>query len=206
MCPQRLEGGLVFRQIKEGGHKTVPLPPQLVTILRAHRAAQLAERMRAANVWEDHDLVFAQENGRPIDSRADWQEWAGILKAAGIPHAGTHAMRHSAATIMLELGVPLPVVQEILGHSDIRMTRVYSHVSSRLANKQVRMVWLLPGLAGNAVSRHDETADAGQIRSMIVAVAIAPPAHIETSAVVASRRSSSCRAVVSRRDPVLPTG
>ena len=129
----RLDGGLVFRQIKEGGHKTVPLPPQLVTILRAHRAAQLTERMRAANVWEDQDLVFAQENGRPVDSRADWQEWAGILKAAGMPHAGTHAMRHSAATIMLELGVPLAVVQEILGHSDIRVTRAYSHVSSRLA-------------------------------------------------------------------------
>jgi integrase len=133
MCPKRQDGGLVFRPIKEGGHKTVPLPPQLVTILRAHRAAQLAERMRAANVWEDHDLVFAQENGRPVDSRADWQEWAAILKAAGIPHAGTHAMRHSVATIMLELGVPIAVVQEFLGHSDIRMTRVYSHVSSRLA-------------------------------------------------------------------------
>lgn len=42
-------------------------------------------------------------------------------------------MRHSAATIMLELGVALAVVQEILGHSDIRITRGYSHVSSRLA-------------------------------------------------------------------------
>src|SRR6266568_1198101 len=41
---------------------------------------------------------------------------------------------------------------------------------------------------------------------MMVAVAMAPPAHIEISAVLASRRSSSCSAVVSSRDPVLPTG
>ena len=44
------------------------------------------------------------------------------------------------------------------------------------------------------------------MRSMMVAVAIAPPAHMVISAVVASRRSSSCSAVVSSRAPVLPTG
>jgi site-specific recombinase XerD len=130
---QRIGGGLVFREIKERGRKTVPLPAELVTMLRAHRAAQLSERMRAANVWADRGLVWCQENGRPIDYRADWQEWSDILTAAGIPHTGTHAMRHSAATIMLEQGVALAVVQEILGHSDIRVTRGYTHVSLRLA-------------------------------------------------------------------------
>jgi len=38
-------------------------------------------------------MVFAQENGRPVDPRADWEEWSNILAAAGIEHAGTHAMR-----------------------------------------------------------------------------------------------------------------
>ena len=41
---------------------------------------------------------------------------------------------------------------------------------------------------------------------MMVAVAIAPPAHMVISAVPAPRRSSSCSAVVSSRAPVLPTG
>jgi site-specific recombinase XerD len=77
--------------------------------------------------------VFAQENGRPIDPRADWQEWSDILAEGGIPHTGTHAMRHSAATIALDHGVALAVVQEMLGHSDIRVTRGYTHVSSLLA-------------------------------------------------------------------------
>jgi integrase len=75
MCPQRHGGGLVFREIKERRRKTVPLPPELVAVLRSHRAAQARERLAAANVWEDHDLVWCQENGRPADSRADWQEW-----------------------------------------------------------------------------------------------------------------------------------
>jgi integrase len=132
-CPQRTGGGLVFREIKERRRKTVALPPELVAALRAHRAAQARERLAAANVWEDHELVWCQENGRPIDSRADWQEWSEILELTGIGHAGTHAMRHSAATIAIDQGVALPVVQEMLGHSDIRVTRGYVDVSSPLA-------------------------------------------------------------------------
>jgi integrase len=77
--------------------------------------------------------MFCQPNGRPIDNMADLHEWSAILAEAGISHAGTHAMRHSAATIALEQGVPLPAVQEMLGHSDIRVTRGYVHVSSPLA-------------------------------------------------------------------------
>jgi hypothetical protein len=42
-------------------------------------------------------------------------------------------MRHSAATIALDAGIALAVVQEMLGHSDIRVTRGYTHVSSLLA-------------------------------------------------------------------------
>jgi site-specific recombinase XerD len=132
-CPERQGGGLIFREIKERRRKTVPLPPELVAILKIHREAQQLERETAANLWQEHGVVFAQENGRPVDPRADWQEWSDILAEAGIPHAGTHTMRHSAATIALDQGVALAVVQEMLGHSDIRVTRGYTHVSSLLA-------------------------------------------------------------------------
>jgi len=132
-CPVRTGGGLVFRETKEHRRKVVPLPWPLVQKLRAHRARQNRERLAAANIWEDSGVVFAQENGRPLDPRADWQDWSDILAAAGIPHKGTHAMRHSAATFGLDEGTALAVVQELLGHSDIRVTRGYVHVSSALA-------------------------------------------------------------------------
>ena len=132
-CPQRFGGGLVFREIKERRRKTIPLPPELAELLRDHRQSQDTERERAANEWREHYLVFCQPDGAPIDNRADWQEWAGILAEAGLPHAGTHAARHSAATIALEQGIALTVVQEMLGHSDVRVTRGYTHVSSALS-------------------------------------------------------------------------
>jgi site-specific recombinase XerD len=132
LCPARKDGGLVLREIKEGGQKDVPLPAVLVPVLKAHRDAQYLQRITADAEWQDNDLVFCQWNGKPIDTRRDWQEWTDILVAAGLPHFRLHAMRHSTATIMLERGVALAVVQEILGHSDIRVTREYSHVSSPL--------------------------------------------------------------------------
>lgn len=122
-CPDRQGGGLVFREIKERRRKAVALPPELVAVLKAHRDAQDLERETAANLWADHDVVFAREDGRLIDPSADLREWSAILAQAGIPHAGTHTMRHSAATIALDEGVALAVVQEMLGHSDIRVTR-----------------------------------------------------------------------------------
>jgi hypothetical protein len=91
----------------------------------------LPQRERA--LWEEHDVVFARENGRPLDPQADLREWSAILAKAGIAHAGTHTMRHSAAVIVLDEGIALAVVQEMLGHSDIRVTRGYTHVSSLLA-------------------------------------------------------------------------
>lgn len=52
-----------------------------------------------------------------------------LLKMAGLPDIRFHDLRHSAATMLLSMGVHQKVVQEILGHSDISMTMdTYSHV------------------------------------------------------------------------------
>jgi integrase len=131
-CPKRRGGGLVFREIKEKRRKRVRLPAELAGALREHRTAQGLHALDVDAEWEDNDLVFCQWNGRPIDPRRDWGEWCDILKAAGLPHYRLHAMRHSTASIALEKGIALAVVQEMLGHSDIRVTRGYTHVSEPL--------------------------------------------------------------------------
>ena len=109
------------------------IPPELVPLLRAHRAAQLAERLHAGSAWEDHDLLFAQPNGRPVDPRDDWEEWKALLRKAGVRDARVHDGRHTAGALLVEQGIHVRVVQEILGHSDIRVTQRYTHVASAAA-------------------------------------------------------------------------
>jgi integrase len=133
---QRQQGrGLVIVQPKSrAGRRTIALPPQLRDALRQHRVAQLAERMAAGSVWEDHGLVFCQPNGKPLDPRSDHRQWRLLLDAAGVRGARLHDARHTAATLLLTQGVPARVVMEVLGHSQISLTLgTYSHVVPELA-------------------------------------------------------------------------
>ena len=125
---------------KERRRKTGKLPAELVTILRSHRAAQAAERLAAANVREDCDLVFCRWNGDPVDPRQDWQEWKELQEAAGVAHRGVHGTRHTAATLAIDEGVALTVVKEMLGHSDIRVTEGYVQTSSPMAQGASRRI------------------------------------------------------------------
>ncbi|WP_222269905.1 tyrosine-type recombinase/integrase [Modestobacter marinus] len=113
--------------------RTLALPAPLVEGLRAHRAAQLAERVVAGPVWEDHDLVFAQPSGRPIDRKADWRAWKALLNEAGVREVRLHDGRHTAATLLLSECAHPRVVMEVLGHAQMRTTTdTYSHVMPAL--------------------------------------------------------------------------
>ena len=110
----------------------IALPLHLTAALKAHRAAQLHERMTAGPAWDDGDFVWCQANGLPIGAHADWDEWNALLKAAGVRRVRVHDARHTAATLLLAQGVDQRVVMEILGHSQISMTARYAHVLSQV--------------------------------------------------------------------------
>jgi integrase len=94
--------GLVYEEPKsDRSRRTLALPSQLVESLRAHRAAQIEERIAAGSLWQDHDLVFAQVTGQPIDRHADWQAWKALLRKAEVREVRLHDGRHTAATLLL---------------------------------------------------------------------------------------------------------
>jgi len=126
----RVKGkGLTFGPVKSrAGKRTIKMPKVLVDELRAHRTRQNAERLAAGSFWKDFDLVFAHEDGRPIDPKIDWREWKELCSTAKVPAARLHDARHAAATALLAMGVPLRTAMEILGHSRITVTQRYQHV------------------------------------------------------------------------------
>ena len=123
--------------------RTIPIAPSLVAMLRAHRADQEAERLAAANQWQDHGLVFATEFGTPIDPRNILRTIQIAAQKASMSDIGVHTLRHSAAVAWLESGVHIKAVADLLGHSSITITGdIYGHTSDDTARTAVE------GLAG----------------------------------------------------------
>jgi integrase len=135
---QRRPGiGLVMVQPKSrAGRRTILMPAELVNQLRAHRADQNTERLTAGSEWRDHDLVFCQPNGSPIDPTVDHRAWRTLLIKAGVREVRLHDARHTAASLLLQQGVPARAVMEILGHSQVALTLgTYSHVAVEVAQE-----------------------------------------------------------------------
>ena len=79
------------------------------------------------------DRLLLSRTGRPLERVAVWQIIKRHAKQAGVPAAHPHTLRHSFATHLLAGGADLRVVQELLGHSNIQTTQIYTHVDrSRL--------------------------------------------------------------------------
>jgi len=112
------------------GVRVVWLPPSAVAALESLRVRQQAEKALAGSSYEDHDLVFAQANGRPLNGRnLTRREFKRLLSMAKLPPIRFHDLRHTHATLLLGAGVPAKVVSSRLGHSQIGITlNTYSHV------------------------------------------------------------------------------
>ena len=76
----------------------------------------------------DEGCLLLSNTGRPLERVAIWQIVRRIAKRAELGDVHPHTLRHSFATHMLSGGADLRVVQELLGHSDIGTTQIYTHI------------------------------------------------------------------------------
>lgn len=113
----------------EKGRRTISLPKVVMDALKEHREHQIEGKKKAGARWHELDLVFCNADGYYMHSNNLRHIFRVLLKDAGLPTMRIHDLRHSAATILLKMGVPPHVVQEILGHSHINITLgIYGHV------------------------------------------------------------------------------
>ena len=122
-----LEGGLVRCLGKGDKERVVPLGSHAaaaVSRYAAHGRRRLAAGRR-------HDELFLNARGAPLTRQGLDYVLRRTLKRVGLEgRASAHTFRHSFATHLVEGGADLRSVQEMLGHSDIATTQIYTHVTA----------------------------------------------------------------------------
>jgi integrase len=112
------------------GRRAVALDSGTVKALRSHRTLQVELRLQIGENWQDHDLVFCQVDGGPLNPEHISAMFTRRGKRWGLPKLTLHGLRHTWATLALQSNVHPRVVQERLGHSTVGVTLdTYSHVT-----------------------------------------------------------------------------
>lgn len=103
--------------------RTIPLPTRARQALETQRTRQrFAERAAGAAWHNPTGLVFTDSLGGAILPEYVSHRFARDVRAAGVPRVRLHDLRHSAATTLLAAGVPLAVISDWLGHSNVSIT------------------------------------------------------------------------------------
>lgn len=148
-CPERRPIRADTAETKSrAGRRSIGLPDELVALLRKHREEQDQERVTAAQLWEDGEWLFATPTGGPVNPRTDYDEWKRLLKLAGLRDGRLHDARHTAATVLLILGVAERAVMGIMGWSNSAMAVRYQHVTTQvrrdIAQRVGGLLWEKP--------------------------------------------------------------
>ena len=115
------EATITFQATKEGKPRRLPLSADLIAILKPLRS-----RFKRGP-------VFLDDRKKPVTSERALDRFKAAAKAAKISNyenVRLHDLRHTAASWMVQKGVPLYEVSKVLGHRTIQMTERYSHFAS----------------------------------------------------------------------------
>jgi site-specific recombinase XerD len=119
---------LRVRDGKGAKGRVLPLSERLLKELVNYWRAQRQGKAGHDSPW----LFLGKKAGQPMSRYAGQNIYYSALKKSGVRFkGGIHTLRHSFATHLMEGGVELPLVQHLLGHSSLRTTSLYLHVTAR---------------------------------------------------------------------------
>jgi integrase len=122
----------IWRSDRAGGdtktarsRRTLKLPEIALSALRERRAAQVEDRLRAGELWQDSDLVFTTTIGTMLDQHNIRREFRQITKVAGLGEDWVpRELRHTFVSIMSAGGVPVEEIARVAGHKQTSTTEL----------------------------------------------------------------------------------
>ena len=135
-------GGWAFASTKTArGTRKIKLGSEILKRLKSHELQVKLTRELAGSGWKENDLIFPSLVGTPIGQSNLRKDFFRVLDRARLPRIRFHDLRHTAASLMLNNGVPLIAVSNILGHSRPSTTLdIYAHLYQDVQSDAARIM------------------------------------------------------------------
>lgn len=113
----------------EKGRRAVAMTATVAADLKAQKARQAAERLKAGAAWQDGGYVFCTHAGKPLAARNVERLFYTFRGGAELPEYGFHSLRHTYATLAKRAGVDIAEIADALGRESPAFTaKTYAHV------------------------------------------------------------------------------
>lgn len=128
LCATR--NGLILKETKtETSIRTIGIPENLVKILKKHKIKQMENKMRLGSAYKENNMVCCYEDGHLYNPKRFSAKFNEMLTRNQLPIIRFHDLRHSHASLLVQLGVHPKEISTRLGHSNISITMdLYSHL------------------------------------------------------------------------------
>lgn len=107
----------------QNSFRTIPLPSSLIDKL--------------TEIDNKKGYLFLDSQGQLLKGKNVSTKWTKILKECNIPHKKFHSIRHTYGSMLLQKGVDIETVAELMGHTAISITQIYMHSDTKIKSKSV---------------------------------------------------------------------
>jgi len=125
---EQTKAGLRVKSTKSEKPRRFIVPAGAIDALRKHRAEQDRDRSLFGADYQDHQLVFCRPEGGYYSPDRAGARVVELMRKAGLEGVSLHSLRHTHASELLSMGVPIPTVAKRLGHANANITlSIYAH-------------------------------------------------------------------------------
>ena len=122
----------------EKSKRIIPLSDIAVEAIKIQKQTQNVIKKKNSAIYEDRGLVFARADGNFLNQRQFMDDYHKFMKKYGITEIRFHDLRHTFASMLLETGQSMKMVQELLGHSTITTSMdLYTHVTQTAKDRAI---------------------------------------------------------------------